>query len=71
MKFKDFIEKEATSKDRCKYYKDYPYQIQIMLKKVYICGFRFNLYKKQIIFMLNEALEPFAEDREDENLFNL
>lgn len=69
--FKEFIEKETTDKDICRNYKDYPYTVQQMLKKIYLCCFRFNLYKGQTIFMLNEALEPFVEDEEDKNLLDL
>ena len=69
--FNDFIEKETNEKDLCKHYKDYPYTVQQMLKRIYLCCFRFNLYKSQTKFILNEALEPFAEDMEEKDLLDL
>lgn len=70
-KFNDFIVKNTTEKDWCKFYKDYPYPVQRMLKNLYKCCFRFNMYNQQIVYVLNQALEPFVEDSEEKDLFDL
>ena len=64
----DFIKYNTTEKDICHYYKKYNKEVQKMLKNIYSCCFRFSLYKSQIIFMLNSALESFKVNEDEEML---
>lgn len=57
----DFIKHCATDKNLCFYYKDYSKEVKKLLKNIYSCYFRLNLYKSQILFMLDSAVQPFIE----------
>ena len=57
--FKEFIEKCATFRDACLYYKEYPKEVQESLENVYKACWRFNLRNAQTIYMLNEVLKPY------------
>ena len=46
--FKEFIEKETTDKDICRNYKDYPYTVQQMCKKIQKLKFFVFFLKKSI-----------------------
>lgn len=66
----DFIEYNTSTSDLCHNYKKYNKEVQNMLKNVYVCCFRFCLYKAQTIHMLNESLKSFKMNK-DEELFGL
>lgn len=66
-KIEDFIEKYATQDDMCYYHKAFPENVKKMLKNIYSCCFRYNLYPKQSLFLLNEALKPFEVNKTKHN----
>lgn len=57
--FEKFIKEKSMPTDKCFYYKDYSEEVQKSIKNIYESCWRFGLYPSQIIFILNNALEPF------------
>ena len=58
-RLEQFIEKYATPTDTIYYYSEYSKKIKEMLSNIYNACWRMNLYPKQIMYLLSEALKPF------------
>lgn len=70
----DFIKDNSKPANLCYYYSEYSGEIQESLKKIYAACYRFGLYKSQILYMLDEALKPFAPKKKTkkiEEIFDL
>lgn len=61
--FEDFIDNNSCGEDLFYDMDKYTEQIKEMALRIFLCCYRFNLYKEQIKFVLNEALKPFNEKK--------
>lgn len=62
-----FIKKHATSHNLSYYYTSYPKEVQEMLNNVFKGCWRFGLYASQTLYILDEALKPFDNQKTDLN----
>lgn len=60
--------KKTKESDLCRYYKYYDVDVQQMIENLYKATYRMGLYNGQIIYILNEALQPFKKEK---RIFNL
>lgn len=60
--------KKTKENDLCRYYKCYDVDVQQMVENLYKATYRMGLYGGQIIYILNEALQPFKKEKK---IFNL
>ena len=51
--------KNTDNNHPCKYYKEYDIEVQQMIENVYKATYRVGLFKSQIVYILDKALEPF------------
>lgn len=56
---KDFIRNNATEKNLCYKYEEYPREVRQMLENVFKMCWRIGLYTSQTMMMLDESLKPF------------
>lgn len=56
---KDFIRNNATEKNLCYKYEEYPREVRQMLENVFKMCWRIGLYTSQTMMMLEESLKPF------------
>lgn len=56
---KDFIRNNATEKNLCYKYEEYPREVRQMLENVFKMCWRIGLYASQTMMMLDESLKPF------------
>lgn len=47
----------------CKYYKEYSQEVQNMIESLYNATYRIGLYNGQILYILDQALEPFKKEK--------
>lgn len=62
-----FINKRATSQNLCYYYTSYSKEVQEMLNNIFKSCWRFGLYTSQTLYILDEALKPFDNQKIDLN----
>lgn len=56
----DSLIRELKGVHLCKYYKEYSEEVQEMIEKLYKATYRVGLFKPQIVYILDKALEPFS-----------
>lgn len=67
----EFIKRRASDNDICKDYDNYSIEIKKMMENIYNCCYRFDLFPRQTLYILNSALEPFIKDKEEKELLDL
>ena len=56
----DSLIRELKGTHLCKYYKEYNIEVQQMIENLYKATYRIGLFKSQIVYILDKALEPFS-----------
>ena len=67
----DKLIKKLKGSHLCKHYKEYDEDIQQMVENLYNATYRIGLYDAQIVYILDEALQPFKKERNYAKLFGL
>lgn len=67
----DNLLKKTKETDLCRYYKYYDIDVQQMIENLYKATYRIGLYDAQIVYILDEAMQPFEKEKGFAKLFGL
>lgn len=67
----DALLKRLKGTHLCKHYKEYDEEVQQMIDNLYKATFRMGLYDGQIVYILDEAMQPFEKEKGFAKTFGL
>lgn len=65
--FEEFIRNYTKEKNKCRYYNEYPLEIQNMIKEIYLVCRRTMMTTPYILYMLDQVLSKFDEIKDKYN----
>ena len=65
--FEEFIRNYAKEKNKCRYYNEYPPEIQNIIKEIYLICRRTMMTTPHTLYMLNQVLSKFDEIKDKYN----
>jgi len=67
----DKLIKKVKKDHLCKHYKEYDIEVQQMVENLYNATYRIGLYDAQIVYILDEAMQPFKKEKGFAKTFGL